>query len=35
MRYTDRFLNALMDSHAMTARAELFYGGGKVGDISL
>lgn len=35
MRYTDRFLNSLMYPHQMTARAELFYGGGKVGDFDL
>lgn len=34
-RYTDRFLEALMYSHRMTARAELFYGGAKVADIDL
>lgn len=35
MRYTDRFLNALMYPHHMTARAELFFGGAKVADINL
>jgi hypothetical protein len=34
-RYTDRFLNALMYPHRMTARAELYYGGAKVADINL
>lgn len=32
LRYTDKFLNALMYPHKSTHRAELFYGGGKVGE---
>lgn len=34
-RYSDRYLNALMAPHKMTSRAELYFGGGKVGDLQL
>jgi len=34
-RYSDRFLNALMDSHAINSRAELYYNNALVGDLPL
>jgi Domain of unknown function (DUF5047) len=34
-RYSDVFLNTLMDSHQVTVRGELYYGGTKVGDLNV